>query len=140
MTDEIKNQILTECLAEIAGSAGGSGARRGAKWSARRIKIYDHTGSAQCKLPLTVAINCCIEIIAGLPNFITFIDEDSNIPCLWAVVGSGALSLNPTIICLEFTSATEDITAIQITASAKEGLIKQKSAEKAVQQLKQLLI
>lgn len=51
-----------------------------------------------------------------------------------ALVGSGMCNMNPTVIAVQF-----DNTHINSVAIAKEGLIKQKSALKALQTLKELL-
>ena len=56
------------------------------------------------------------------------------------LVRSGVLKLNPTIIHVEVNSHSQSSSRVTITAAAKEGLVNQHSAEKAVAQLKEALM
>ena len=55
------------------------------------------------------------------------------------VVGSGAMNLNPAVITVTLTSATDGCTVVHIRGAAKEGLIKQRAGEKAAKRLESLL-
>ena len=61
--------------------------------------------------------------------------DGSPYPMLKAVVGSGSLNMNPAVVFLEILEGSSDTCEITITAAAKEGLIKQHTAEKAVQRV-----
>jgi hypothetical protein len=52
-------------------------------------------------------------------------------PAVRAVVGSGALGMNPAVVDLWVEPVTESVAKVTIRATAKEGLIKQHTAEKA---------
>jgi hypothetical protein len=56
-------------------------------------------------------------------------------PMLKAVVGSGFLNMNPAIVYLEIREGDSTGCELMITAAAKEGLIKQHTASKAVQRV-----
>jgi len=56
----------------------------------------------------------------------------SQYPKLSGVIGSGHFNLNPTIVHVEIIAVNGARTTLLITAAAKEGLLKQRSAEKAV--------
>lgn len=55
------------------------------------------------------------------------------------VVGAGAMNLNPAVITVTMTSATEGSTIVHIRGAAKEGLINQRAGEKAAKRLASLL-
>jgi hypothetical protein len=61
--------------------------------------------------------------------------DDSPYPLLKAAVGSGFLNMNPAVVLLEILEASSDACEITITAAAKEGLIKQNTAEKVIQRI-----
>ena len=56
-----------------------------------------------------------------------------------AVVGSGAMNLNPAVITVSMTSAADGSTILHIHGAAKEGLIKQHAGEKAAKRFGALL-
>jgi hypothetical protein len=56
-------------------------------------------------------------------------------PSLTGVIGSGLLNLNPAIVCAEIVAADETGCTVVLTAAAKEGLIKQRTAKKALARL-----
>lgn len=62
-------------------------------------------------------------------------DEQSSYPFLTAVIGSGMMNLNPAVVYFEILEATDSQCEITLTGAAKEGLIKQHTAEKAVKRI-----
>lgn len=58
--------------------------------------------------------------------------EPTDHPALWAVVGSGFGGLNPCLLAVEFAASESGGTEIVVSGAAKEGLIKQKTAKRAV--------
>jgi hypothetical protein len=60
---------------------------------------------------------------------------DSPYPKISGVVGSGFFKMNPTVIHAEITAVEDDTCTLLATGAAKEGLIKQRTAEKAVKRL-----
>lgn len=60
------------------------------------------------------------------------IDGDFEIPVFSAIIGSGAMNMNPAIVCATIECMDDITTKIYISGSAKEGLIKKRTAEKAV--------
>jgi len=58
--------------------------------------------------------------------------DTSPYPKISGVIGSGMLNMNPTVVHLEVIGSDKTRTDLLITAAAKEGLIKQRTAEKAV--------
>lgn len=58
--------------------------------------------------------------------------EATDNPVISVVVGSGFMNMNPCLVSVELTSFIDKKTTLVVAAAAKEGLIKQKTAEKAV--------
>lgn len=56
-------------------------------------------------------------------------------PGISGVVGSGFLNLNPTVVHVEIVAIESGRCRVLLTGAAKEGLIKQRTAEKAVNRL-----
>ena len=65
--------------------------------------------------------------------------EDTPFPRVAAVVGSGFFRLNPTLVQVEITEEEEGRCTLRIQGAAKEGLIKQRSAQKAVNRVAEAL-
>ncbi len=63
------------------------------------------------------------------------VGSDLNNPALSAVIGSGFKNMNPAIVFLAFEAVDAMATNIHISGSAKEGLIKQKTAQKVVMRI-----
>ena len=78
------------------------------------------------------------EMLANIGKRIPELDSDPDTGVFNAVIGSGHLNLNPTIICIQLRSLGSR-TAVSIRAVAKEGLIKQHSAQVAVDKVKAAL-
>jgi len=61
--------------------------------------------------------------------------EDAPYPFLKAVVKAGFFNMNPSVIYFEILQGDSSSCTVTLTGAAKEGLIKQKIAEKAVQRV-----
>lgn len=60
-------------------------------------------------------------------------------PRISGVLGSGFLKMNPTLVHVEVVGVTEDACTLLVSGAAKEGLIKQRSAQKAVVRIAEYL-
>ena len=76
--------------------------------------------------------------LCGIMTAITKIAElikddeyDSPYPCLSYIIRSGFLNMNPAVVHLEVIDVDKEGCRILVSAAAKEGLIKQKTAKKA---------
>ena len=149
-----KNLLLEKEIGQLGGKAdsiaetsGGMimgavcdalGARLGAEWMAKRLKSSEHTDSVVYDSSLSNAVANARIVLSNIGKIVDM-EIDHAAPFLAATVGSGFLNMNPAIVCLEFISLDETRTKIVISATAKEGLIKQKTAEKVVAKIKGLL-
>jgi hypothetical protein len=73
--------------------------------------------------------------INTLSKYGTLVETDEDSQTIIAVVGSGISNLNPTAVVIKIIDNT-----VYAIATAKEGLIKQHSAEKAVKQFFDMLM
>jgi len=153
ISDELKNEILKKEIGKIGALEGALGGfigggilsslagAAGAQWAANKLPSIEYKDSMSKQCTVESVIETALSVIANMPNFIELINIrcDNTVPYLAALVGSGFGNMNPTIICIEFIPSDDKNTTLYLSATAKEGLIKQKSAEKAVKNLKILL-
>lgn len=134
---------VDDVLAELLGGLGAKssvfgGGRHGAEWSAKRLKtetareVIDIAPAEQQRVLATLADDA--SNAAG--SFGRLDSQDDAVVTLRGIVGSGVGSLNPAyvIIVVDAQSST-----IGIAAHAKEGLIKQRTAQKAIAKVRSAL-
>ena len=126
----------------LSGLGGALGGSSGARWAAGKLRSGEYKDSLDLPYPMEDAIKTAASILGAMPKFFEWIHDNCHhdAPFVAALVGSGFFAMNPTIICLEFAPTETTATTVHLSALAKEGLINQKSAEKAVNQLKGLLL
>jgi hypothetical protein len=121
---ELESRILTRELGNLSGF--------GAKWAAHLLP--------------TVPFETSIEVVASpedaratAASVLTEVGRsDPDMLDLSAIIGSGYLNLNPTIVTL-FITPIESGSRISIRAVAKECLVRQESAKKAAERVAGLL-
>lgn len=115
------------------GAAGAFGGSLGASLAARFLSTEQY--QQQVSVSRDVAT-----ILAQLYSFFAtqgrIADErgasTSQFPKISSVVGSGFLRMNPTVVHVEVVFVDKGSCTLLVSGAAKEGLIKQRSAEKAV--------
>lgn len=122
MNQEQVNQLLAEIVSMYAPAPG----KKGAKWAVSKLPMSSaeeqiFIGSLPCAAVKTAFARCG-----------TILREDQS--AFAGVILAGVMDMNPAFV----TVWTED-TILHIFAQAKEGLIKQHTAEKAIQKLKSAL-
>ena len=115
---ENQDQILIQTLADFDILGKGKGIEAVAK----RLPTISYQKTVTISKENT--LEYCEKILKKQGNILKY-DEDNQ--RLIAIVGSGFWNLNPTIIVLQITNGE-----VHISAAAKEGLIKQHSAKKAI--------
>ena len=126
--------LESKILARELGQFGGFGAR----WIARHlpsVSFEAHFEIGESSIVVASAVERLLtEVGATVPELVF----DAGIGRFGAIVGSGRLNLNPTIVLIQLESV-ESRTSVFVRAVAKEGLIKQHSARSAVEQIKATL-
>jgi len=128
----LKDQILARELGKLGGF--------GAKLVARILTTEDFETTFNVSAAASVVYHPVCEVLSRLGHFTDELGNEATVNHISVIVGSGILNLNPTVVSIGITPAGENETCISIHAWAKEGLIKQHSAEKAVTRIKNLLI
>ena len=124
MTTDVESKVLER---EI-GKLGGSGAR----WITKLLPCVAH----EIKFDLPCCEEAASFVASSLSSFSQPIPELPSIPAegtYYALVGSGHLNMNPTVIRVKIEGHT-----ISIRGVAKEGLVKQHSARRAVERFEQI--
>lgn len=167
MDERAKEEIIKKQLGKIGGTSGfiggaaggvfrsmltGSGSygaaifaayggKNGAEWAASKLPTVEYTQSCEMRCSIAESMKTALTMIQEYPSFLQMLETDSepNTPVLSALVGSGKANMNPTVVCMAFTPSGDNTTTVEIAGYAKEGLIKQKSSEKAVARIIELL-
>lgn len=121
--------------AGLAGAAGGGlGGGTGAAWAARRLPSRGAEVTVEVPMNPRAALTAAFRALSTVGEIVA--DEVTpDEPVLRAVVGAGTLGLNPAVIELSVEAISEAEAKITVRATAKEGLIKQHTAEKALQRV-----
>ena len=123
---------------ESAKKLGGS---LGAKLVARRLPTEGFRKELKLRIDPKAALSAVYDYLTDHGRMLDDHEAagEANVPHLSAVIGSGFFRLNPTMVHVEIVEAHADGCTVQLSAAAKEGLIKQRSAEKAVSRLAEVL-
>jgi 3-polyprenyl-4-hydroxybenzoate decarboxylase len=116
------------------GLHGASGGRLGARLAARLLPEDVHEIELVLALPADEALARARWVLSSLgePVDETPLADQHE---LRAVVGSGALSLNPAVVTLQLVATTSASTAIWVRGVAKEGLIRQRAGRTAAERV-----
>jgi hypothetical protein len=127
--------IESKILARELGRLGGFGAR----WVARFLPSVSFETQLELEQSTSVVAKIIEGVLTDIGRHIPELDSDANAGLFNAVIGSGYLNLNPSIICIQLRSL-ESRTSVSIRAVAKEGAIKQHSARSAVERVKAAIL
>jgi hypothetical protein len=117
------------------GLPGARGGRLGARFAARLLPEDVHEIELVLALPPDEALALAGRVLSSLGEPIDearFADDKHE---LRAVIGSGALNLNPAVVTLQLVATTSASTTIRVRGVAKEGLIRQRAGRKAAERV-----
>jgi hypothetical protein len=144
MDDDILAQELGK-LGELGGKIGGllSGEGKSSDTTGslgvRIVAKFLPTETFSQQLPLDISADKALKlgffVLSKLGEMQKKDMEDVPYPFLKVVVRAGFLNMNPAIVYFEILQGDATSCTVTITGAAKEGLIKQKTAEKAVQKV-----
>jgi len=143
-----EDAILARELARVGavgGFAGGLvpgaiGGYLGGKLAARYLPTETFNTSLHVPADASETLHAAFQVLQRLGRISTDAADDSPLPRLSAVIGSGALGMNPTIIVITVSPVSDSESSVVIAGAAKEGLIKQHSAERAVKRVTEMLV
>ena len=123
-------EVLSNQPLSMAGQAGSLGAQFAAKF----LPTETYSEKLILKMAPERALKLGYSVLAKAGELQAEQDMPPY-PFLKAVVGSGAFNMNPAVVYLEILDGDATQSEVTITAAAKEGLIKQRTAAKAAQRL-----
>jgi hypothetical protein len=106
----------------------------GAQFAAKFLPTETYTEKLALKIAPERALKLGFSVLAKLGE-LQSAESKPSYPLLKAVIGSGFLKMNPAVVYLEILEGDSTGCEVTITAAAKEGLIKQQTAAKAVQRV-----
>ena len=124
----------------LAGAAGGLGGYLGGSWAARFLPTERYQLEVKLRADPRTILAKVYAYLCGKGRV-----EDSEElrkspnPTVSGVVGSGFFNMNPAIIYAEIVEVEGETCKVILTGAAKEGLIKQRTAEEAVGRLAEAL-
>ncbi|MGW5465995.1 hypothetical protein [Streptomyces sp. NPDC003996] len=147
MVDE--DEILARALGQVGaaggalggGYGGGLGGRLGSWFTARFLKTESQEAELTLHLPLSAAAERVQDVLTEMrhPIIQNSLKVMSGQKRITAIAGGGVSNLNPVVITVKLTASGGRSTALKIRTAAKEGLIKQRSAAKAMKKFVGLL-
>ena len=116
------------------GKAGELGGSIGAQFAAKLLPTETYSQVLALKISQERALKLGFSVLTKLGELQT---EDSKppYPLLKAIIRSGFLNMNPAVVYLEILEGDSRKCEVTITGAAKEGLIKQQTAAKAVRRV-----
>jgi hypothetical protein len=127
--------------AEIGGTLPGVETVSGSGVSSRvqAVAGFLPTEIFSAQLPLNVpadkALRAGFSILSRIGEIQKKETEETFYPCLIVVAKGGFLNMNPSVIYFQILHADSSSCTVTVTGAAKEGRIKQKTAERVVQRV-----
>ena len=132
---QTEEKVLVREIGKLAGFVGGFGAR----FAARSLPVeesFDSMAVDAGKGDVEAALR---EILGSIGKPTAEFASETPAGSISAIVGSGNMNLNPTIVHVQVVESSPSTTNVSLRALAKEGLIKQHSAARAVERIRELL-
>lgn len=130
-------------LGALAGAVGGLGSAlgggMGAGLAARLLPEDTFEIISEFNASPSDVLEMAFRILSQAGRITEGIDPPSDLPTVYAVVGSGFWNLNPTLVRVEIAPTSDNSTKVAVRGTAKEGLIKQRAGEKAAKRITDLL-
>ncbi len=138
---EDEEALLASALGSLAASTGFGGARRGALFASRYLlRTVAHEVVLTVPLPMGTTTDQVERVLAPLGRIL----DDPQVAGarerrIRAIVRGGYAGLNPVVVTARLSPDPAGGTSVTLRAAAKEGLIKQRSAEKTAKAIAESL-
>ena len=110
----------------------GTGVSLGAQAAARFLPTEVFSEQRLLNVPADKALRLGFSVLSRLGDLQRGGPEEVPHPSLRAIVRAGLLNMSPTVVYFEILRADSSSCTVKLTGAAKEGLIRQRIAEKAV--------
>jgi hypothetical protein len=151
MSDQ-HDDLLARELAKIGGiggaiggtfggsPAGGAGGAAGAHFANRFLPTEGYQKQVDVSQAVTKVLAELVSFLKkeGRTSSVCEVDESEH-PKVSAVLGSGFFNMNPTLVDVEVLDGDDYACTLLVSGAAKEGLIKQRSAQKDVNRVVEFL-
>ena len=139
--DNVQEELLAKELAKAGklggklggGVAGSVGGWLGAKIAAKVLPTQECERQVIVAQPMETVLTKVATFLASQGRIV---GEDeagtSPFPKLTGILGSGFLNANPAVVHIEVLIATDSACTVRVRGAAKESLIRQRTAERAV--------
>jgi hypothetical protein len=112
-----------------------SGGAWGAAFAGRRLrKNVQETEITLAAPPVEVFVQV-VSLIGAMGRVLAQAGPGDGRSVVRGIVGAGAMNLNPAVVTVTMVPAGESGTTVHLRGAAKEGLIKQRAGQKAVERL-----
>ena len=128
------SQQEAEILARELGKLGGFGA----KWAAKRLATVEYEGSLELHGTVQDIAHRVVAVVLPIGSAIPEFPVQPEQGQYSLLVGGGTAGLNPAIAHVHIDGSGPH-TRVIVRAAAKEGLVKQKTAEGVVKRIESLL-
>ncbi|MFC7266355.1 hypothetical protein [Streptomyces lutosisoli] len=127
-----EDELLAEALGRI---------NRGGKFASRFLKNDISEFDRELPLGFDLALERVRAVLVELSPGANpeLVQAATDRVTLRVLTGGGALSMNPVVVTVDATRSGERTTILHVRAIAKEGLIKQRAGQKAVERIAALL-
>jgi hypothetical protein len=126
--DADDDELLEEALGQLGRSHGRAGGGLGARLAAKALPVRRHEEEIELPgLRPDAALRLAVDVIGHHGEVLRVGREDVR-----GVIGSGAMNRNPAVVDVSIHGGSG---RISVRAAAKEGLIPQRTARKAVHQV-----
>jgi hypothetical protein len=124
----------------VLGAAGGIGGFLGANLAARFLPTERFQLEVKLRADPRIVLAKAYAFLSSKGR-VTDSEElrESPYPTISGVIGSGFFNMNPAIVHAEIVAIEGETCTLILTGAAKEGLIKQRTAEKAVNRVAEAL-
>jgi hypothetical protein len=143
-----QDEMLARELAKVGslggkiggGAAGALGGSLGATFAARFLPTEQYQQQVSVSRNVATTLTKVVSFLASEGRIANDGEAGtSQYPKVSGILGSGLLNMNPTLVHVEVIGVDNDSCTLLVSGAAKEGLIKQRSAQKAVVRIVEFL-
>lgn len=129
---QTEEKVLVREIGKLGGIFGGG---FGARFAAKRLPVEDCDASITIDADKEDVRTSLCEILEDVGKLTNEFASESAADLISVIMGSGHLNLNPTIVHVRLDEGLQGSTVLSVRAIAKEGLVKQHSARRAIENI-----